>query len=217
MGIAEIANHGIEADSSISSTVEQSSIVNTGLDAVKAVGGGTTGFIISDSSVTDSGTLSRTDGWRKLPRPALGAVNVGPNATISRNQVIGSANNGIFLGHNSTAESNYVSRSCVILNDCGGIYSNFAGTNTSILGNVVDTISGGLAGLQTNAFSQTAGIYLDVHATDVQVRGNTVTGADYGVHVHDALSVNYRGKCSFWQSPLSNMDTGANGETARKR
>lgn len=197
LAITETANHGIEADSSISCTVEQSSIINTGLDAIKAVGGGTTGFIISDSSVIDSGTLDRTDSWRKLPRPARAAINVGPNATISRNQVIGAANNGMFLGHNSTVENNHVSRSCVILNDCGGIYSNFAGTNTSISGNVVDNISGGLAGLQANAFSQTAGIYLDEHATDVQVRGNTVTGADYGVQIHDAYRSTVAGNLLF--------------------
>ena len=197
VAISEISGFGIEADSSRSCAVEWSSIAKTGLDAIKAIGGGTKGFTISDSSVTDSGSLARTDGWRKLPRPALAAINVGPNATISRNQIIGSANNGMFLGQDSTVENNRVSRACMVLNDCGGIYTNFAGANASIVGNVVNNIGGGLHGDLTKNISQTAGIYLDDHAHDIKVVGNTVTGAAYGVLIHNAYNSTVSGNLIF--------------------
>lgn len=186
--IAEIADHGVDAANSLACTVEQSSIVNTGLDAITAVGAATTGFTVSDSRVFDSGTLDRTDSWRKLPRPALAAINVGANSSILRNTVLGAANNGMYMGQNSVIANNHVSRACTLFNDCGGIVSNYTSTGTSINGNVVDTIIGGLAGLPANAFTQTAGIYLDDHSVNIEVRENTITGADYGIHMHDAYN-----------------------------
>jgi parallel beta-helix repeat protein len=85
----------------------------------------------------------------------------------------------------------------MISNDCGGIVTNYASTGTSITGNVIDTITGNLVGVPTPAISQTAGIYLDDLSNDVQVRGNTVTGADYGVHMHDAYNLTVSGNLLF--------------------
>ena len=186
MAIAELANQGVEADNSLSCTIEQSSIANTGLEAIKAVGGSTTGFNISDNNITDAGGGTRTDGWRRLTRPGKAAIIVGPNASISRNQVLRSANSGIFVEKNSTVEDNHFSRACLRYNDCGGIYAGYAGNNSSIIGNVVDDISGDFAGLPAGSPNQAVGIYLDEGGTDIQVRKNTVTNAEYGIQIHDA-------------------------------
>lgn len=195
--IAEIADYGVEADDSSACSVEQSNIASTGLDAIKALTWRTLGFTVTDSTVTDAGTLDRIDGWRKLPRPGLAAIHIGGNARILRNQVLRAAYNGMYLDRNSTVENNHVNRPCMISNDCGGIVTNYASTGTSITGNVIDTITGNLAGVPTPAISQTAGIYLDDLSNDVQVRGNTVTGADYGVHMHDAYNLTVSGNLLF--------------------
>ena len=71
IAIAEIADYGVEADNSSACSVEQSNIANTGLDAIKALGGGTTGFTVADSRVTDSGTSGshRRLAQTSAPRP----------------------------------------------------------------------------------------------------------------------------------------------------
>lgn len=186
VNLAELSDYGIQADNSRACTVEQSSITNTGLDAVSAVGWDTTGFTISDSRVIDSGALARKDGWRKLPRPARAAIDVGPNARISHNEVRGSANNGIFAGTNSSIEKNYVESACLRYNDCGGIYANYAGNDSSIVGNVVKTVEGHLVGLPEEWPTQAVGIYLDDGGTGIEVRKNTVTNAEYGLQIHNS-------------------------------
>jgi parallel beta-helix repeat protein len=184
--INDIADHAVVADNCRACKLEQSNVVNTGLDAIRAVGLDTAEFVISGSRVVDSGALNRTDGWRKLPRPARAAINIGENAaTIENSEILRSANNGIFLGPYSSIKNSHVSYTCVVFNDCGGIYANFAGHYASITENVVDNVIGGLIGLPPNAFTQTAGIYLDDFGANVQVLGNTVNGGDFGIHVHN--------------------------------
>lgn len=186
MTISEVADYGIEADGCQGCKVEHSTIARTGLDAVKALVSAS-GFSITDSLVTGSGALTRTDGWRKLPRPARAAINVGMNANISRNQIIDTANNGLFLGTKSTAEKNLVRRACLSFNDCAAIYGNFAGPNSSILGNVVDDVPGSLIGIPETLPNHVAGIYLDDGGAGFIVQENTVQGADYGIKVHNTI------------------------------
>lgn len=188
MGMAEFSDYGIDADNSRACEVDESGIESTGLDAVKAAGADTTGFVISNSRVAYSGVEARPGGWRTLPRPARGAINVGQNASVFRNEILSPANNGVSIEANSTVEGNYVSRACLRYTDCGGIYADYAANNSSIVGNMIDTVRGDIAGLPTGWPGQAVGIYLDNWGSGITIRKNTVTNADYGIQVHNTNS-----------------------------
>lgn len=186
MALSELGDQGIEADYSHLCAIESSSITNTGLEAVRALGGAN-GFSISDSSITNAGGDARNDGWRRSTRgPVKGALNVSDNATILRNKVRNSAHNGIFVGINSVVQDNYFSHACLRYTDCGGIYTGYYGSNSSIIGNLVDTVVGDVSGLPTGWRNHTVGIYLDDLGTGFDIRRNTVTNADYGIQIHNS-------------------------------
>ncbi|PTQ81043.1 parallel beta-helix repeat protein [Nitrosospira multiformis] len=186
MVLSELDSQGVEADRSSSCAVESSSITNTGLEAIRALEGAT-GFSISDSSIINSGGGRRTDGWRRLTRgPAKASIDVNANGKILGNKVLNSANNGVFAGLNSVIKDNYFGYSCLRFNDCSGIYTNNWGNNSSIIGNVVETVVGDLNGLPEGWPNHAVGIYLDEVGTGHEVRRNTVTNAEYGLQIHNA-------------------------------
>lgn len=184
----DIVANAVEADNCANCSLERSDIRRTGLDAVRAIGAMTLGFRLTDSTVRESGAVERSDGWRWLPRPSRAAVDVGVNATISGNDVVTTSNSGIFAGQQSIVAMNYIGRTCLRYNDCGGIYVNYVGNRTIIDRNLVYDIPGGLAGLPQFAPNQAVGIYLDDGASDVEVSGNTIAGAELGLHVHNSGS-----------------------------
>jgi parallel beta-helix repeat protein len=188
VALAEIMEYGIDADGCQACTIERSTIAKIGVDAIKAVGGATTGFTVSDNTVTESGASTATEGWRRLPRPSVAAITVGPNAQITRYKVLDAASNGIILGTNSTAADNYVTRICTSFNDCAGIYLNYRGNHSSITRNVVESILGNVAGLPDYWEIHAVGIYLDDGTTNAQITDNTVTNAEYGIQLHNANS-----------------------------
>jgi parallel beta-helix repeat protein len=185
MVVADITDYGIEADGCRACAVVRSTVAKTGIDAIKAVGGVTTGLTVSDNVVTEAGASTRNDGWRQLPRQSRAAIMVGPHAQVTRNKVLDAANNGIILEANSTAADNHVARTCMSFNDCAGIYLNYQGNHSAITGNVVESVLGNVAGLPPYRENHAVGIYLDDRASDVLVRDNTITGAEYGVQLHD--------------------------------
>jgi len=188
MAVADITDYGVEADGCRGCAILRSTVAKTGIDAIKALGGVTTGFTVSDNVVTEAGASPRHDGWRRLPRGSGAAIMVGPNAQVARNKVLDAANNGIILEVNSTAADNHIARTCLSFNDCGGIYLNYQGNQSAITGNVVESVLGNVAGLPANRENHAVGIYLDDGATDILVRGNTVTGAEYGIQLHNVNS-----------------------------
>ena len=188
VALAEIIDFGVDADGCQTCAVKQSTIAKTGVDGIKAVGGATTGFTVSDNVITETGASTGSDGWRRLPRPSVAAIIVGPNAQITRNKVLDAASNGIILGTNSTAADNHVARTCMSFNDCAGIYLNYKGNDSSITRNLVESVLGNVAGLPDYWENHAVGIYLDDGATNALVTDNTVTNAEYGIQLHNANS-----------------------------
>ncbi|MCC6509915.1 MAG: right-handed parallel beta-helix repeat-containing protein [Pirellulaceae bacterium] len=187
LNISDVTDRGIDAENCITCAVRDSVVARTGLDAISVRGPLTTGFQLSDSAVIDSGTSARSDGWRWLPRPAVAAVHsVGAASSITGNTIAGSSNLGIYLGPQSTASANFVTRTCLTLNDCGGIYANATGDNATIVGNLIESLQGNIAGVPATQLPLTIGIYLDDHNDGSVVAGNTVTGAGYGIGLHNA-------------------------------
>ena len=185
--ISDTADNGINAENCIQCSVQRSSIARSGLDAISVPGGLASGFALTDSTITDSGASVRTDGWRMLPRMAEAAVYaIGPSTTVARNTITGAAKIAVHGGSTSTITDNYLGKSCLTLNDCSAIYVGRIGSSSTITGNVVDGVFGGVAGLPVTLQPRAVGIYLDDLNANSIVTGNTVTGADYGVQLHNA-------------------------------
>jgi len=161
--------------------------MRTGLDAVSAPGASSRGFTLADSQISDSGASTRSDGWRMLPRPAYGGFfSVSDLSVIARNSIVGTAKLGVHVGHQAVIIDNYISQSCLVLNDCGAIYAGRNSNNATIRGNLVEAVPGGVAGLPGTPQVRTVGIYLDDLNSNSVVTGNTITGAEYGIQMHNA-------------------------------
>ena len=190
VSIADTADFGISAENGARLAVQASSIARTGLDAIRLPGPLATGITLTDSTISDAAASTRSNGWRMLPRPAWAAVySTGPQSSILRNTIRGAGNLGVFVGANGNVAENHVAQACLTLNDCGAIYGNYLSRNTDITGNVVENIPGNLTGMPGTPRTHTVGIYIDGGNSDSKLTGNTVTGADYGIQIHDSNSI----------------------------
>lgn len=188
LDVADVNGLGVNATNCGQCVIRSSAIARTGLDAIKVVNNKASGFTLADSVITDSGSAARTDGWRTLPRPAQAAVyTAAPNPTLLRNTINGAASIGVFLGANSQVADNYVGNTCLTHNDCGAVYAHYLGNNANIRRNLVEKVVGSLAGVPATSTvnTQVIGIYLDDLNTGSVVADNTVTGADYGIKLHN--------------------------------
>jgi parallel beta-helix repeat protein len=96
----------------------------------------------------------------------------------------------------SNIEKNAVVHSCVLINDCGGIYVNADSPNTRIAFNLVDNLIGNTDGV-IDPRPHTAGIYLDDLSTGMKVEGNSVASAEFGIQVHNAYNNRVKGNTFF--------------------
>lgn len=128
------------------------------------------------------------------PKKTDGAIHVdctkcaaeSSNALIAGNIVQNSGYVGIYLVSASTASNNIIEDSCVVLDDCGGIYTRGNPNNSRIIGNIVRRAWGNPNGRPATVGSAAQGIYLDNRSDGVQVVGNTVTDTDNGFQLHIA-------------------------------
>lgn len=188
--IEDTADNGISAKNCSKCSIRRSHISRTGLDAIYAAGALAADFELTDSVIVDSASSRRLDGWRTLPRPSDAAVfAVGARSSILRNSIEGSGNLGIYLGVDGVVSNNYIVDTCLTVNDCGAIYANFNGKNSNIGWNVIESVVGNLAGMPRTFPTHTVGIYIDDRNSGSRIWGNTVTGADYGIQLHNANQV----------------------------
>lgn len=185
--IEDIEGEGITANGSTRCRIESNRISRTGSDAIQGKGDNQPtayGLKVSGNSILDSGVL-RIDGTQvSLPAHGLGAINPGTDGTITQNRIEGSNYSGIRSFGRGIVQNNSVTSTCLVLNDCGGIYVNGTGNGTAISGNLVQNPLGNPAGT-TRGASLAVGIYLDDGAADMMVRDNTIRGGDYGIMIHN--------------------------------
>ena len=145
---------------------------------------------IIDNTIVDAGVTMSGDAMVSLPRGTLGAVIGGLGAVITGNSITNAGYNGISAWNQTTISGNYVYGACSVLDDCGGIYT--GGTDekfSTITGNIVQHTRGNVEGNPSSpAVTQSQGIYLDNHASEVTVTGNTVVDADNGIQLHNATN-----------------------------
>jgi parallel beta-helix repeat protein len=156
--------------------VDGASIRNSRHDGiiVKWGGGNET---IKNSSVDASGTTG-------MPVNAHAAISLTmtEGATITNNRVTNAAYTGIRFYRNATVTGNTVDGACLMLSDCGGLYTaarDKQPLNTRIESNVIQNVGKGVR--------LAWGIFLDDFANGVTVSGNTVAGSGNGLFIHNGF------------------------------
>jgi parallel beta-helix repeat protein len=148
--------------------------------------------VLSDSSNIDisNNTVNNAGNIGLSPKQSSGGINAGGTAiNIINNIISNSGYNGIiFAGYMFNVQNNVVDRSCLVLDDCAGIYTYLTNTssNNSIVGNTVTNALGNFSGTAYSNYSltQAQGIYLDDGDHDTIVSNNIISNADYGIFIH---------------------------------
>jgi parallel beta-helix repeat protein len=193
--IDETSGEGITASGAQSAVISRNLISNTGLDSITAFQTGSiaaSGMIISDNKIQGSGVRIEDGKLTSLPVASYASIYSGQNSIVTGNEIRNAIYNGIYPGKNSTVSFNTINNACVLLDDCGGIYLYGENHNTTISKNVIQTLIGTIDGIP-RIRPHTVGIYLDIHSSMVNVLDNTITNANYGIHLHSAANNQIRG------------------------
>lgn len=188
--VDDTAGVGVAATASNNLTIESSRFTRTGLDAIQGVGGNgqeAEGMAVRHCMIRESGVRMTNGVNISLPVRSFAAIYAGPKAVIEGNTIQYSGYIGIRFMPDSRIEGNVVDDSCLVLNDCGAIYTwGSAPNNSQVLRNIVRRAQGNLDGTLAGTQSAAQGIYLDDNTTGVLVAENTATEADHGIQVHIA-------------------------------
>ncbi|GEM_PF-3015160 len=187
MHIRDTLGFGVDALYSTDSGVENSEILRTQGDALSTGGFGTR-FHAYDNLIRDSAVRYKNGGISSLPEPSRAAIHAGRSATVRGNRIYGAAYIGIRPHDNSLVSGNHIENACLVLDDCGGIYTNGQNNNSTFENNTIRHLPGGMPGKPAGLPSLAQGIYLDDLTSGVTVRGNTVVDTDNGIQLHNAAN-----------------------------
>jgi len=189
--IEDTVDEGVDVSGANDVVIEGNRFQRTGGDAigVTAVGMPAQRSRIVGNDIRESGVRLGPDGVTSLPVPSIGAVRTGVDGFVSGNRVAATGYSGIVASRGSSITNNAVENTCLVLDDCGGIYVFGQDLNLSISGNVVKDLVGTNDGKPANEFvvPHTVGIYLDEHSSMATVASNTVVNAQYGIQLHNAF------------------------------
>jgi parallel beta-helix repeat protein len=215
--IEDVAGIGVDIAGATYGTVESNTISRTGDDAVSAVvpgaGLGSYNTFLSNQ-INQSGVLFEGSAVASVPRSAVAGIRSGVSSTVANNTITDAAYNGILPSASSDVRNNVVRGACAILDDCGGIYTTGAKHNSTITGNIVLNIRSALEGkAPANAYPQSQGIFIDESSSGIKITGNTITGADNGIHIHvssnntiDGNTLYGNRKAQLWLQETRNAD-----------
>lgn len=182
--ILQVGRDGIAATDGAVIGVERCRIRQSGRDGIALLKAD--GSRVMDSLIEESGT---TGG----PRNAFAAINAARSGyvRIERNRIQGAAYIGISFRHHSQVVNNVIRDTCLVLDDCGAIYTwtnheRVAPLSSVVRGNVIENVVGGRDG-NPDPYTVAAGIYLDDLTNGVVVEGNTVRNAERGIYLHNAF------------------------------
>jgi len=187
---------GIEASRSQFLSIDGSSLLRTGADAIQgethlqASASDLTlrNSVVRDSAVRMDGELAST-----LPVATYAAVAAGTRAVISGNVIVNSGYIGVRVSSGGNVQGNFVFGACSQFDDCGGIQI-WSSRDVSIRGNTVIRSRGTTIGKPLAVRGTAAqGIYLDESTTGALVEHNTVIDADHGIQVHVSQDSTLRG------------------------
>lgn len=189
--VQNVSGLGVSLVRTNDSTVLDSIFFRTGLDAIGGCKEATITCgvrnVVSGNTINESGVITENEQILSLPAPVYSTIGPGLDSTITENSIETSAATGVFAFGVTEVSNNYISDSCLIVDDCGAIYLNKYASHSSVTDNLILTSHGNLSG--TNGESTHAvGVYLDEQATGVNVTGNFIVDADYGIQIHNAYA-----------------------------
>lgn len=188
--ISDTLGSGLDAQLSKDSGIENSQIIRTLGDAISAAPPHRESqrFHAYNNLIMDSSIQSKNGIVSSLPGPARGALTSGRNSIIRGNRIYGAGNIGILPGLSSVISGNHIEYTCLVLDDCGAIYTIGPNNNSIIENNTIHHVMGGTSGKPANIGSQAQGIYLDELSSGITIKGNTVVGAHNGIQIHNAAN-----------------------------
>jgi parallel beta-helix repeat protein len=179
--VADSQIRGMVANGATAGTIESCTIQRSVREGI-LLGSGSN-FRVVNNRVFDSGVIGS-------PKQSRGAISAfGTDDIISGNHVRNSGFHGISYGKRTNVANNLVENSCLVLNDCGGIYTgNAAGDisphNSFVIANTIVGVANDRNGRDPAPLEAiTPGIYLDYRTTGVYVARNTVMAADSGAFI----------------------------------
>lgn len=184
LAITNTARYGIDGEGTVDLELAESRIANTGSDAL--FGPAAVNTLARDNDILNSGVSLDANGKPdNLPLPNYGALHAsGANARFIGNRLRNTAYIGISGGHGSEIRDNAVLDHCFLLNDCAGIY--LGGTNgASVINNLVVGGKGDRSGTPRVLTTLVDALYLDGGAANTLVSGNTLSGGDYAIQLHN--------------------------------
>lgn len=178
---------GMLVNDSNAGSIDSCTITRTVREGIDGTG---TNLSIANNLISDTGNIGS-------PKNSRGAIAIsGEYSTIKNNSITRSGYHGISFSKNSNVSNNYIVDPCLVLNDCGGIYTGMGidnltvPHNSDISGNTViggyGNSNGRKADLQQTLAS---GIYIDYRSHDLGVKDNTVVGSDSGIYLHNTANI----------------------------
>ncbi|OGQ81298.1 MAG: hypothetical protein A2289_08725 [Deltaproteobacteria bacterium RIFOXYA12_FULL_58_15] len=147
-----------------------------------------TNAIIRANTIANSGMIYGAGKVDKGTNQGGIAVGIGANGegtVIERNRVLDTGYIGIaFHGNDTLVQQNFVHDFCLVNHDCGGVYTwngwDFPTSGMSgmrVVNNIVD------GGVDENC------IYFDDYSNNIVVSGNSVSGCERGINLHNAYDM----------------------------
>lgn len=165
-------------------SIQDSTIRDSGRDGILL--DHSDGFQVTGNTVANSGTVGS-------PKNSLAAIDAthSDGDLIERNVVDGAGYIGIRFNRDTRVVNNVVRNTCLVLDDCGAIYSwayvDPRPLHSQVIGNIVQNVLGNRSG-NPDPFTLAAGIYLDDRSNGVVVEGNTISNAERGIYLHNAFA-----------------------------
>lgn len=204
-GIAHSSENGIVNAGGQGLAVEGASIRHTRHDAIVVRWGGG-GEVIRNSAIDASGVIG-------MPTNAHAAIYLahGSGATIENNSITNSGFVGIRSFRDATVARNTVDGACLVLGDCGGLYTSAPDgqpLNARIEGNTVLNVG--------TAQRLAWGIYLDDRANGVTLAGNNLAGNRNGVMMINSFNNTVTGN-TFSRSGQAHLEMAETGSAPTVR
>jgi parallel beta-helix repeat protein len=147
---------------------------------------------ITNNTIYHSGTIG-------MPRQSTAGIwlyatsnSVTSNTIVRNNYIYDCSYSGIRIGFSGangfTVDKNFINRTCVVLDDCGAIYSYHANGSNIISNNIVMN-SLGDPPMEGPTINSAKGIYLDDLTGNFSVINNTVINAEWGINLHNSFNI----------------------------
>lgn len=143
--------------------------------------------IISNNTINNAGNVGVS------PKNTIGGIYFsGDMMNVTNNIINNSGYIGIHYtgdlvhGNLITIENNVVSGSCLVLDDCAGIYSGNNGATSASVNIIGNKINKSVGNFQGTVYKDTQanGIYLDDYEHNTNVANNIISDSDFGIYIH---------------------------------